>query len=117
MRAPATLLLGLAGACSPGPKLDSGGGYDSADSADSGRYTDDTHDTSDGDPDAWTGDWCADWEDGTLARLGYGDTDFVELMDGAIVANVEEGGDWSALRGESASLGQRARASSASFKG
>lgn len=102
MRAPATLLLGLAGACSPGPKLDSGGGYDSADSADSGRYTYDTHDTSASsiDPDAWTGDWCADWEDGTLARLGYGDTDFVELMDGAIVANVEEGGDWSALRGE-----------------
>lgn len=97
-------LLLFAIACSA-PEPGKGETADSADSADSAGYNHDTSDTADTgsdalDPSVWTGDWCADWEDGTLARLGYGDVDFVELMDGAIVANIEEGGDWSALRGE-----------------
>lgn len=95
-RATLPLLLTLACTRDPAPE------HDTADSADSGGYTHETADTGilytqNNDPPALG---CADWEDGTLRSFSYGDADFVELMDGAIVANVGEGGDWSALRGE-----------------
>ena len=99
-RHPLPLLFLVACSAGAGPKMDSG---ETGETGETGGYTSDTANTSiidTSNPTAWTGDWCADWEDGTLGAFSYGDLDFVELMDGAIVANVGEGGDWSALRGE-----------------
>lgn len=43
---------------------------------------------------------CLGFDDGTLGELGWGSARQRRLLDGALVLAVEEGGDWSALRGE-----------------
>lgn len=81
-------------------ELDSGAldPIDSAlgDSADSAPIDSEPLDTGDFVP---TADWCIDWEDGSLEQAGYSEG-YVELGNGALLWNVMEGTDFSALVGE-----------------
>jgi hypothetical protein len=43
---------------------------------------------------------CLDFDDGTLADLGWSEARQRRMLDGALVVAVEEGDDWSALLGE-----------------
>lgn len=86
-------------------ELDSAAGIDSTDTA---LDTADTgpEDTGDFVP---TTSWCIDWEDGTLEPAGYSGG-YIELGNGALLWNVAEGSDFSALVGEEQLLfgGERA---------
>ena len=73
---------------------------DSAETGETGGPGD-TGDTGETDTDPPGAEWCSDFESGLLVDIGYvGDK--AVLWDGAILTNVAEGEDFSALNGEEA---------------
>lgn len=81
--------------------LDTAAPGDTAEPGDTGWDTGWDRPDPDADPEQ-PAPWCIDFESGTLDDVGWPGERQVQLEDGGIVVVVEEGGSWSALRGEDA---------------